>query len=348
MRTYKGVFSLLFLMLVLSTLGVMAQDTLIGPKNNYYFSYWFGGNYMPYDTVPDCVMVVYPGTVCRGTYCKAFHTDTVLEIHGIAAALYSECVPPNDSVTDLLRVDSSWVEDLSTTNVYEYLRLYTPNKDGDSMILRNQGRVHYIEDPFDHYLMLDSLYGYPKIQRVYEVYFDTVSYVQGDFCVGITQINTFRMDNGIYKTWPIALLDVRLFFDSNGVMHGDSVWLEGYNGNNTGWTFGRFNWYHYIFPILDHNCHVRPPDDTTGHTTIGGPADLGTVVRPNPAHGSAQVVSALGLAKVEVYNAAGVKVWERETDGTEATIDVSRWPTGTYVVMIHTPCGIARKQLVVL
>lgn len=350
MKCYKEISFLLFFVLVSSTLAVKAQDTLIGPKNNYYFSYWYGGNYMPYDTIHGHVMVDYPGVACRGAFCKFFHTDTVLEIHGIAAALYSECVPPNDTVFDLTRLDSSRVEDLSTTNVYEYLRLYTPNKEGDSMILRNQGRVHYTEDPFDHYLMVGmpgEWSAYPKIQRVYEVYFDTVSYVEGDFGVGISQINTFLTENGIYNTWPIALIDVRLFYGYYDEMPIDTVYLERYYGSNARWVRGFSGWYYYIFPILDHNCHVRPPDDTSGHAAVVGPTDLGTVIRPNPAHGSVQVVSVMELERVEVYNAIGVKVWEQEADGTVVTIDVSRWTSGTYVVMVHTPLGIAKKQLVV-
>lgn len=348
MRYYRETCFLLFLVLALSTLGVKAQDTLIGPKNNYFFSYWYGGNYMPYDTIPGHVQIICPGAMCQGAYCKFFHTDTVLEIHGIAAALFSECVPPDDTVYTSLRVDSSCVEDPSTTNVYEYLRLYTPSKDGDSMILRNQGRVHYTEDPFDHYLMVGrpgEWSMFPKNQRVYEVYFDTVSYVVGDFGVGISQINTFLTENGIYKTWPIALIDVRLFYGSYDVIPIDTVYMERCDGNN--WAMGPCNWYHYIFPILDHNCHVRPPDDTSGHAAIVGPTDLGTVIRPNPAHGSVQVVSVMELERVEVYNAIGVKVWEQEADGTVVTIDVSRWTSGTYVVMVHTPLGIAKKQLVV-
>lgn len=341
--------SLLFAMVMSAAQLVLSQDTLIGPKCNYYFRYWHGGNYMPYDTLPVSPEVFYTSPFLHGTVTKLFHTDTIIEIHGIAAGLYSECEPHNEPVIHPIipEVDSSNVADLGTENVFEYLRLYVPDKDGDSMILINEGRVHYTEDPFDHYLLLGHrgpAWHYPRHQKVYEVYFDTASRVVGDFCIGISQINSiYDTAQGMWNTWPIGLVE---FFSNEWLdIFFDTLYIE-YEGDRR-WPYAFFSGHLYIFPILDHDCHIPPTEDTTNHSAIRTPADLGTVLQPNPATESVRVVSAFGMTRVEAYNNAGVKVLEQRTEGSTATLNVSRWPSGNYVLLIYTPQGVARKPLVV-
>ena len=105
---------------------------------------------------------------------------------------------------------------------------------------------------------------------------------------------------------------------------------------------------HILFPIL-----TPLPDTTTNDTTLSaGEPDMlrrYTAVTPNPATGRAKVVSSFGLTLVEAFNAAGEKVHELRLPDAPltATIDVSRWPSGTYILRLHTPQGIATKKLVV-
>ena len=335
-----------------STFAVSAQDTLIGPKPNYYFQYWFGGNYQPYDTVPGMFPSIWYGSRYfnskDGDFCKYMHTDTILEIYGIAASLGSEYEPVSDPYADnFVSVDSSMVDDTSTTNVFEYLRLYALNKDGDSMIVVNQGRIHHKEDPFDHYLLWGqegAWSQFSRYQRVYEVYFDSVSHILGDFGVGMSQINSvYDVERRRYHTWPIGIVTAEHTYLNH---HPDTIYIEYEQGGQKVWTFALCGHYFYIFPILDHNCHVRPAEDTT-HSGIREPVDLGTVVQPNPASESVRVVSAFGMTKVEAYNSAGVKMWEQTAGGNSATLDVRRWPAGNYILLVHTPQGIAHKPLVV-
>ena len=72
-----------------------------------------------------------------------------------------------------------------------------------------------------------------------------------------------------------------------------------------------------------------------------------TGVMPNPAVGVAKVVSSFGMQRVEVYDATGAKVYDSRAAGLSHTLDVDRWPAGTYLVRIHTPQGVAVKRLVV-
>ncbi|MBR6291671.1 MAG: T9SS type A sorting domain-containing protein [Bacteroidales bacterium] len=52
---------------------------------------------------------------------------------------------------------------------------------------------------------------------------------------------------------------------------------------------------------------------------------------------------------VEAFNMAGEKVHTLRLPDAPltATLDVRRWPSGTYLLRIHTPQGIAVKKLVV-
>ena len=74
-----------------------------------------------------------------------------------------------------------------------------------------------------------------------------------------------------------------------------------------------------------------------------------TGVTPNPARGTARVVASTGLTMVEAYSMAGRKVHsQRVPQGTLAvTLDVSRWPAGTYLLRIYTPLGATVKKLTV-
>ena len=74
-----------------------------------------------------------------------------------------------------------------------------------------------------------------------------------------------------------------------------------------------------------------------------------TGVMPNPAAETAKVVSSFGMTLVEVYNMAGEKVHTLRLPDAPltATLDVGHWPSGAYILRIHTPQGVAVKKLAV-
>ena len=72
-----------------------------------------------------------------------------------------------------------------------------------------------------------------------------------------------------------------------------------------------------------------------------------TVVSPNPARGVAKVVASPGLTRVEAFNAAGTKLLDSPATGFSLSIDVSAWPSGTYLLRIHTPVGVTVRKLLV-
>jgi hypothetical protein len=73
-----------------------------------------------------------------------------------------------------------------------------------------------------------------------------------------------------------------------------------------------------------------------------------TTLYPNPARGTVEIFSSQPLTHIEIVDALG-----RVTDTrplapqNTATLDVSSWPRGTYLLRIHTPLGTATKKLLV-
>ena len=72
-----------------------------------------------------------------------------------------------------------------------------------------------------------------------------------------------------------------------------------------------------------------------------------TTLLPNPATERVQVLSSFGLSRIELYNAAGVRVHEQKTTGHSLTLDVSALPAGPYLVRIATTAGTVTRKLVV-
>ena len=72
-------------------------------------------------------------------------------------------------------------------------------------------------------------------------------------------------------------------------------------------------------------------------------------VMPNPAGTTAKVVSSFGLTMVEAFNMAGERVCTLRLPDAPlaATLDVSRWPSGSYLLRIHTPQGVITRKLMV-
>ena len=67
---------------------------------------------------------------------------------------------------------------------------------------------------------------------------------------------------------------------------------------------------------------------------------------PNPAKETVAVMSSYRIASLEVYDARGRRMAEQQVGGSSARMDVSSWPRGVYVVLLHTAAGTVAKRLV--
>ena len=88
--------------------------------------------------------------------------------------------------------------------------------------------------------------------------------------------------------------------------------------------------------------------DTGGTAAIEVPLlERLTYLMPNPAAEQVEVLSSYGMTRVEAYSLQGTKMADLRVRGLGATLDVSDWPEGMYIVVVHTPAGNVTKKLVV-
>lgn len=71
------------------------------------------------------------------------------------------------------------------------------------------------------------------------------------------------------------------------------------------------------------------------------------VLTPNPASGRVDVTSGVELFRIEAYDDKGCLTETCNVSGHKATLDVSFWTSGTYLLRITTPMGTVTKKLLV-
>ena len=339
----KSLFSLVVLLSF--ALGAVGQDTIsaLGPLPNYHDNYWF---FYHGDT---CYVELFPGNIAFG-----YNTADTLNVYGIAASLYLD-EDYSHSITELLRLYKS--TDTAVSQLGESLEVY----------LETPPTYYMKQDLVNYQPSRPIIYDKGPVFPVYERYFAEPITVTDSFYLGIYPsagnfnnvcIVCFRRPGAVPQQLPIH-------------------WMV-YRGPNathpTGWHYySTFNGgTPYIYAIL------TPPDTTivssdttyigdtlivTDTVIIGGDTiittdtilsiqngsllDRLTGVMPNPAVGTAKVVSSFGMSMVEAYDMSGTLVHRQKADGLAITLDVRHWPTGTYLLRIHTPQGTAVKKLVV-
>lgn len=119
--------------------------------------------------------------------------------------------------------------------------------------------------------------------------------------------------------------------------------------NSTQWTrFDNDSLYKYYrkkhigwFPII----LVPRPDSLSLVNAI----DINNTcnVLPNPARDNIKVISQFKVKDIEIYDIRGVKLKTVSINAYEKYIDISDLISGTYIVKLYTPRGIATKKLLV-
>ncbi len=72
-----------------------------------------------------------------------------------------------------------------------------------------------------------------------------------------------------------------------------------------------------------------------------------TYIVPNPAAAEVTVYSSFYINRIEAHSLQGVKTMDIPASGISASFDVKDWPSGVYVITIHTQGGNVTKKLVV-
>jgi hypothetical protein len=358
----KTVLSLITLAAI--AVNLQAQDTLYlnGPKEDYYNDKgWVTGtdiNWRAYSC----------GTNTFATV-NEFYAKNELTVYGIAAMLCTRHLYSTDS---MLAEGALYIHDTNVRHVEENLRLY--KQVGGRMVMHPEELpVKMRSTPVSYYMKFDTVNVFDDFMwsastafPVYERYFETPVSVLDTFFVGVSN-NGYRVyetdENGYQmKTrWPLNFIGFHGFpynFDlyyPYADQQEDSTWTH--NGS-----FVQFFFYPILTPgenLIDTTIvDTTIVDTTVVDTTIVDTGDTVAIrmpeyfgryvsVSPNPATGSAEVLSSFGVSRVEVFNAAGRKVMDLKAEGLKATLDVSKLPSGAYLLRIHTPQGMTTKKLVV-
>ena len=114
---------------------------------------------------------------------------------------------------------------------------------------------------------------------------------------------------------------------------------------------------HYEFSIMS-QCYL--PGGKHNWSPWSAPATIGVVgipeietpnptieIYPNPATEQVEDTSSLPMARIVATDALGHRLLDRPATGLKATLDVSRWPAGAYLLQVHTATGIASRKLLV-
>ena len=113
----------------------------------------------------------------------------------------------------------------------------------------------------------------------------------------------------------------------------------------------------YVRAVCDHDsiCYSQWSDpvdicicDTSTNTEgIVSAMDALTYIVPNPANDMVQVISSFSMNRVEVFDLNGKTMIDLTANGISTSFSVKNWPSGMYIIIIHTPAGNISKKLIV-
>ena len=357
---------LLIILFIIPLMG-WAQDTI--HSKNLKPNYLVGWNWPQFNNNYGYLIMREGGGEMNGEGFRIL-TDDTLTIYGIAACMSTvyDLFPDQFQHPEYQNFDTTYKD------VYDFLCLYANEADTNLRVISEKLKVHIRFTPIDYYLDLgiENQYNHDTCPPLpfYERYFDSAVTVVDSFYIGRYCHAHQQVPGGGHTSIAVDLatvadnvawipIRVAVHCDYSGQHTDDSnYWNWHFYPEDWGLSFTRY--YPLIFPILTprpDTTNVDPPDTLGRDTTRVDPDTLGiqspkllkryTSVQPNPATETAKVISSFGLTRIEAFNGAGDRVYDAPHTGLTATLDVSRWPAGTYILRLHTPAGTVGKKLIV-
>ena len=350
---------IIVLLALLPAMTAWSQDTITQIFRGEYF----------YNALPDWDHSTpdwYAGTGNKGcgkSFKEMYAAGKPIKIYGLAASLMTffdrRYLPPNiyDYDPDFDSAewnDAVWqfYKDTSLDDCWEYLILGLHDDETDTITSMRWGKVHRKYDTPAYYVatghprMLNPNFTYP----MYETYFDCPLTVSDTFYIGKSQ-RTATSGYGGDSRYDHMCLELLIYQGYEIGTNEYHMWKWCYDYSQDWWWPLRqqtSNEYYMIFPILTPKPGSQNPDNPDPESvTEADMVSRYVTVQPNPAEKEARVLSSFGLERIEAYDGGGRQVLAREASGLVATIDVSSWPRGTYILRITTPMGMATKKLLV-
>ena len=342
---------LIFVFAVMAICPAVAQDTVVmrdlRMKQNYLVMDWPDTFMVDYFEKTELGWLELYGRWARDQAKQEawwMYTDDTLQVYGIAVGMTSSLhFRPEDTALALAHGI-----DTSHANSYEFWRLY--EAETDSLRQISEDLLFHLNSSVSYYLDLDlynGAYSSNKLRLIpiYERFFSAPIPVTDSFYVGRRygpQPNSRSVDVLLPELTnlipPYPVIKRAIYFDYVQTFGG--VPLDTIRG----WYYlsdSLYTKYLFIFPI------IAPPDTTTVGVEKPDMVYRYTSVQPNPATERVEVLSSFGVRRVEVYSMSGAKVMDVKAQGFKATFDVSKLPSSTYLLRIHTPQGMTTKKLVV-
>ena len=103
--------------------------------------------------------------------------------------------------------------------------------------------------------------------------------------------------------------------------------------------FARYEWGPWSDPVSIH----------LGGSGIDEAALSGMVtLSPNPATDEVSIDSPVPMTLVEAYDEKGARILRQELNTQHSSLNTKTWPSGAYILRIHTQQGVATKRLTVM
>lgn len=243
-------------------------------------------------------------------FAQPYHLDSTVLIIGLAAKVYGHKASMG-GYNYFRLMDSSKTE-------IAYVQIPSSGSPGSYYQSTTQQGKYY----FNNQVMLKNFYIAADVGNGYE----DCTY-EFDHTCSFTDTSCLKIDRGCYEHEPPYLL----------------------KRNATQWT--RFDndtvyWYYRkmhigFFPII----LVPRPDTSSLISEID--IDNTCNVFPNPAKDKLKVISQFKVKDIEIYNISGIKIKTIAINSYEKYIDISDLRSGTYIVKLYTPRGIATKKILV-
>ena len=336
---YRGLFFLVLLMGVLPN-RLMAQEYIYQPLDGYYYNHWIS-DYYPSNEAFINGYTAGLETLVYGFF-KRFVTEDTLPVYGVA---FSAVVDTGFNGPSVHQTTSIPYIIEYTDFDSSYLRVQVRQYDGGEMTLAAETQAAPMNIPVVGYLKGQGNHSLPKYP-IQEVFFSgevpmTDTFYVGFFASCPLNLTPQLTDSGLVipmHTWPIGYSII----SDPDAYNTDSQHCVLKISDDGGWGFLAYeqvcDW--YIFPIISKGGH--PP---VGIEEVAEP--LKALVTPNPAGTIAGISASQPIERLEVYNLAGEKVYESQPGYIIATLDVSRWPSGLYVLKIHSTHETITKKLTV-
>lgn len=329
--------------MVMAWIPAHTQDTITRPLDRWFYNCWVGdiynmdSLYYYFGIEPGCISAEKERAV-------GMTTEKPLTIYGIACG-----------VKNLNPITPFTMQNLSDDN-YEYARLYL--KQADTLQVIRQAKYRYGEPYYYLRTQPDNIYDSwlepeDRYCWVIETYFDTPVVVIDSFFVGRTSRiynkiwdifdETGHMDTANYRIMNQATLGTNYPYLSSGCPQSRQFNCD--DTLNGQYFYTQTHSYSIIFPILTPKPTQPEPEPGTVGAEKPDTQSGFVTLSPNPASKEVEVRSSNGMSCLEVYDAGGHKLAELQANGNSATIDVHGWPSGVYIVRVHTPLGKVAKKL---